>query len=59
MVQFQNLDPFQHRVWPYLNVNETGIEDPSGTRPRPRSSAASTSSSAASASWPTAAARPS
>ena len=28
MVQFQNLDPFQHRVWPYLNVDETGIEDP-------------------------------
>ena len=28
MVQFQNLDPFQHRVWPYLNVDETGIDDP-------------------------------
>lgn len=28
MVQFQNLDPFQHRAWPYLNVDETGIEDP-------------------------------
>jgi predicted AlkP superfamily phosphohydrolase/phosphomutase len=28
MVQFQNLDPFQHRVWPYLNVDETGIESP-------------------------------
>jgi predicted AlkP superfamily phosphohydrolase/phosphomutase len=28
MVQFQNLDPFQHRVWRYLNVDETGIEDP-------------------------------
>ncbi len=27
MVQFQNLDPFQHRVWPYLNVDETGRED--------------------------------
>ncbi len=27
MVQFQNLDPFQHRVWRYLNVDETGIED--------------------------------
>jgi predicted AlkP superfamily phosphohydrolase/phosphomutase len=25
MVQFQNLDPFQHRVWPYLNVDETGV----------------------------------
>ena len=24
MVQFQNLDPFQHRVWRYLNVDETG-----------------------------------
>jgi predicted AlkP superfamily phosphohydrolase/phosphomutase len=28
MVQFQNLDPFQHRAWRYLNVDETGIEDP-------------------------------
>jgi predicted AlkP superfamily phosphohydrolase/phosphomutase len=28
MVQFQNLDPFQHRVWPYLNVDETGIDHP-------------------------------
>ena len=28
MVQFQNLDPFQHRVWPYLNVDDTGIERP-------------------------------
>jgi len=28
MVQFQNLDPFQHRVWRYLNVDETGIIDP-------------------------------
>jgi predicted AlkP superfamily phosphohydrolase/phosphomutase len=28
MVQFQNLDPFQHRVWPYLNVDETGIDLP-------------------------------
>ncbi len=28
MVQFQNLDPFQHRVWKYLNVDETGIDDP-------------------------------
>jgi predicted AlkP superfamily phosphohydrolase/phosphomutase len=27
MVQFQNLDPFQHRVWRHLNVDETGIED--------------------------------
>jgi len=27
MVQFQNLDPFQHRVWPYLNVDETGVEN--------------------------------
>jgi predicted AlkP superfamily phosphohydrolase/phosphomutase len=27
MVQFQNLDPFQHRAWRYLNVDETGIED--------------------------------
>jgi predicted AlkP superfamily phosphohydrolase/phosphomutase len=26
LVQFQNLDPFQHRVWPYLNVDETGVE---------------------------------
>ncbi len=28
LVQFQNLDPFQHRVWPYLNVDETGVERP-------------------------------
>jgi predicted AlkP superfamily phosphohydrolase/phosphomutase len=28
MTQFQNLDPFQHRVWPYLNVDETGIDRP-------------------------------
>ncbi len=28
LVQFQNLDPFQHRVWPYLNVDDTGVERP-------------------------------
>jgi predicted AlkP superfamily phosphohydrolase/phosphomutase len=28
MVQFQNLDPFQHRVWRYLNVDETGLDRP-------------------------------
>ncbi|HEV3122424.1 MAG TPA: alkaline phosphatase family protein, partial [Isosphaeraceae bacterium] len=28
MVHFQNLDPFQHRAWRCLNVDETGIEDP-------------------------------
>ncbi len=28
MVQFQNLDPFQHRAWRHLNVDGTGIEDP-------------------------------
>lgn len=28
MVQFQNLDPFQHRAWRHLNVDETGIDDP-------------------------------
>lgn len=27
MVQFQNLDPFQHRAWRHLNVDETGIDD--------------------------------
>ena len=27
LVQFQNLDPFQHRAWRFLNVDETGIED--------------------------------
>src|SRR6516165_902936 len=27
MVQFQNLDPFQHRAWRYLNVDDTGIDD--------------------------------
>ncbi len=28
LVQFQNLDPFQHRVWPYLNVDDTGVDAP-------------------------------
>jgi predicted AlkP superfamily phosphohydrolase/phosphomutase len=28
MVQFQNLDPFQHRAWRYLDVDETAIDDP-------------------------------
>jgi predicted AlkP superfamily phosphohydrolase/phosphomutase len=28
MVQFQNLDPFQHRAWRYLNVDETGVDAP-------------------------------
>ena len=28
MVQFQNLDPFQHQAWRYLNIDETGIDDP-------------------------------
>src|SRR3954451_7224837 len=28
MVQFQNPDPFQRRVWRYLNVDETGIDRP-------------------------------
>lgn len=32
MVQFQNLDPFQHRVWPYLNVDGTGVENPPWNR---------------------------
>jgi predicted AlkP superfamily phosphohydrolase/phosphomutase len=32
MVQFQNLDPFQHRCWRYLNVDETGFEDPEWNR---------------------------
>ena len=32
MVQFQNLDPFQHRAWRFLNVDETGIDDPAMTR---------------------------
>ena len=27
MVQFQNLDPFQHRAWKFLNVDATGIEN--------------------------------
>lgn len=25
MVQFQNLDPFQHRCWRFLNVDDTGV----------------------------------
>lgn len=28
LVQFQNLDPFQHRAWRYLNVDETGLDAP-------------------------------
>ncbi len=28
MVQFQDLDPFQHRCWPLLNVDEDGIDRP-------------------------------
>ncbi len=28
LVQFQNLDPFQHRAWRFLNVDETGIDRP-------------------------------
>ena len=28
MVQFQNLDPFQHRCWNFLNVDDTGIDRP-------------------------------
>jgi len=32
MVQFQNLDPFQHRAWNYLNVDETGIDRPDWNR---------------------------
>jgi predicted AlkP superfamily phosphohydrolase/phosphomutase len=32
MVQFQNLDPFQHRCWRYLNVDETGFEYPEWNR---------------------------
>ena len=32
MVQFQNLDPFQHRAWRYLNVDETGIDDAKGNQ---------------------------
>jgi predicted AlkP superfamily phosphohydrolase/phosphomutase len=33
MVQFQNLDPFQHRAWRCLNVDETGIDDPAWNVP--------------------------
>lgn len=28
MVQFQDLDPFQHRCWPLLNVDEAGVDRP-------------------------------
>lgn len=28
MVQFQNLDPFQHRAWKFLNVDQTGVDRP-------------------------------
>jgi predicted AlkP superfamily phosphohydrolase/phosphomutase len=27
LVQFQNLDPFQHRCWRLLNVDATGVDD--------------------------------
>jgi predicted AlkP superfamily phosphohydrolase/phosphomutase len=29
MVQFQNLDPFQHRCWRFLDVDDTGLRNPS------------------------------
>lgn len=32
MVQFQNLDPFQHRCWNYLNVDQAGVERPEWNR---------------------------
>jgi predicted AlkP superfamily phosphohydrolase/phosphomutase len=32
MVQFQNLDPFQHRVWNLLNVDATGVDRPDWNR---------------------------
>ena len=58
MVQFQNLDPFQHRAWRYLNVDETGIDRPRlERRGRGRCFEGSTTRSACSASWPTAEAR--
>ena len=28
MVHFHNLDSLQHRLWPYLDVDETGVIDP-------------------------------
>ena len=28
MVHFHNLDSLQHRLWPYLDVDETGVVDP-------------------------------
>ncbi|MEO6811342.1 MAG: alkaline phosphatase family protein [Isosphaeraceae bacterium] len=28
MVHFHNLDGLQHRLWPYLEVDETGLRDP-------------------------------
>ena len=34
LVQFQNLDPFQHRAWRYLNVDETGHRRPGHERRR-------------------------
>lgn len=32
LVQFQNLDPFQHRCWRFLNVDETGLDQPAWNR---------------------------
>ena len=28
MVHFHNLDSLQHRLWPYLDVDETGLREP-------------------------------
>ena len=58
MVQFQNLDPFQHRAWPYLNVDETGIDRPRVERRGGRGDpGARRRRSACSASWPSVAGR--
>ena len=55
MVQFQNLDPFQHRAWRYLNVDETGIDRPRVERRRRRGHPrARRRDRPAAASWPTA-----
>ena len=57
MVQFQNLDPFQHRVWRYLNVDETGIDEPAWNTAAAEVIRGLDTAIGLSASWPIAAAR--
>ncbi len=31
LVHFHNLDSLQHRLWPYLNIDDTGVDQPAWT----------------------------